>query len=29
MKPKKIPVKTRGKKQLLQENAYDEAAEKL
>ena len=29
MKPKKVPVKTRGKKQLLREDSYDEAAEKL
>ena len=29
MKPKKIPVKTRGKKQLLREGSYDAAAEKL
>lgn len=28
-KPKKIPVKSAGKKQLLQENAYDKAAESL
>jgi molecular chaperone IbpA len=29
MKPKKVPVKTRGKKQLLREDSYDEAAERL
>jgi molecular chaperone IbpA len=28
-KPKKVPVKTRGKKQLLREDSYDAAAEKL
>ena len=29
MKPKKVPVNTRGKKQLLREGSYDEAAERL
>jgi molecular chaperone IbpA len=28
-KPKKVPVKTRGKKEFLQEDAYDKAAETL
>ena len=28
-KPKKVPVKTRGKKELLNEDAYDKAAERL
>ena len=28
-KPKKVPVKTKGTKQFLQEDAYDKAAEKL
>jgi molecular chaperone IbpA len=28
-KPKKVPVKTAGKKQFLQEDEYDKAAEQL
>jgi molecular chaperone IbpA len=28
-KPKKVPVKTRKSKEFLQEDAYDQAAEKL
>jgi hypothetical protein len=28
-KPKKIAVKSKGEKQLLQENSYDKAAESL